>query len=424
MRAACWITRRAWPSTFLIGWAHCSRQCSCCWRHTRPCGAWGPGRAGRAWRYSRRWRCNWPSAFSWCGAPSRCRSRRRITRARPCWWRRPCGSTANSVRCLSSAKLPRPTGKRALATPDPIVAAVTAPRWRSFYELTKPRVVMLIVFTSIVGTLLAVPGWPPWDALFFGNLGVGLAAASAAVINHVLDERIDAQMSRTKRRPLPTGKMSARAALAFAALLCVLSMSILWWLVNPLTALLTFASLIGYAVIYTVWLKRATSQNIVIGGAAGAAPPVLGWAAVTNSVDPNALLLFLIVFVWTPPHFWALAIARKDEYAKVGIPMLPVTHGVAFTRLQVLLYTMLLTAVTLMPFVTGMSGLLYLGAALVLNGMFVWYAWKMRTERAHLPMKVFRFSITYLMWLFAALLVDHYLPTTQGMQHTISLTPV
>jgi len=311
-----------------------------------------------------------------------------------------------------------------LATPEPIVAATTSTRWRSFYELTKPRVVMLIVFTSIVGTLLAVPGIPPWDALFFGNLGIGLAAASAAVVNHVLDERIDAQMSRTKRRPLPSGKLSARAALLFAALLCVLSMTILTWLVNALTAMLTFASLIGYAVIYTVWLKRATSQNIVIGGAAGAAPPVLGWAAVTNSVDPNALLLFLIVFVWTPPHFWALAIARKDEYAKVGIPMLPVTHGVAFTRLQVLLYTMLLTAVTLMPFVTGMSGLLYLGAALVLNGMFVWYAWKMRTERAHLPMKVFRFSITYLMWLFAALLVDHYLPTTQGMQHTISLTPV
>ena len=281
---------------------------------------------------------------------------------------------------------------------------------------------MLIVFTSIVGTLLAVPGWPPWDAFFFGNLGVGLAAASAAVINHVLDERIDAQMSRTKRRPLPTGKMSARAALLFAGILCVASMAILCLLVNLLTAALTFASLIGYAVIYTVWLKRATSQNIVIGGAAGAAPPVLGWAAVTNSIDPNALLLFLIVFVWTPPHFWALAIARKDEYAKVGIPMLPVTHGVAFTRLQVLLYTMLLTAVTLMPFVTGMSGVIYLAAALVLNGMFVYHAWSMRTERAHLPMKVFRFSITYLMWLFAALLIDHYLPTTQAIPPELLIT--
>ena len=275
---------------------------------------------------------------------------------------------------------------------------------------------MLIVFTSIVGTLLAVPGLPPLDALVFGNLGVGLAAASAAVINHVLDERIDSQMSRTKRRPLPTGKMSSRAALLFAAVLCALSMTILVVLVNTLTAILTFASLIGYAVIYTVWLKRATSQNIVIGGAAGAAPPVLGWAAVTNSIDPNALLLFLIVFVWTPPHFWALAIARKDEYAKVGIPMLPVTHGVAFTRLQVLLYTVLLVAVTLMPFVIGMSGLIYLGAAIVLNGMFLWHAWQLKiSERAHLPMKVFRFSITYLMWLFAALLVDHYVHTTQHL---------
>jgi protoheme IX farnesyltransferase len=293
------------------------------------------------------------------------------------------------------------------------IVPVSTTRWRSFYELTKPRVVMLIVFTSIVGTLLAVPGMPPLDALIFGNLGVGLAAASAAVINHVLDERIDAQMSRTKRRPLPTGKLSARAALAFAAALGVSSMILLVALVNTLTAVLTFASLIGYAVIYTVWLKRATSQNIVIGGAAGAAPPVLGWAAVTGTVDANALLLFLIVFVWTPPHFWALAIARKDEYAKVGIPMLPVTHGVAFTRLQVLLYTLLLVAVTLMPFVTGMSGLPYLVAAIVLNAMFVYHAFQLKmSDRAHLPMKVFRFSISYLMYLFAALLIDHYLPRT------------
>ncbi len=291
---------------------------------------------------------------------------------------------------------------------------VPTTRWRSFYELTKPRVVMLIVFTSIVGTLLAVPGMPPLDALIFGNLGVGLAAASAAVVNHVLDERIDAQMSRTKRRPLPTGKLTPRMALMFAGALCVLSMVILVTLVNTLTAVLTFASLIGYAVIYTVWLKRATSQNIVIGGAAGAAPPVLGWAAVTGTIEPNALLLFLIVFVWTPPHFWALAIARKDEYAKVGIPMLPVTHGVAFTRLQVLLYTLLLVAVTLMPFVTGMSGVLYLAAAIVLNVMFVWHAFQMKiSDRAHLPMKVFRFSISYLMWLFAALLLDHYLPVAE-----------
>jgi heme o synthase len=294
------------------------------------------------------------------------------------------------------------------------IADLPATRWRSFYELTKPRVVMLIVFTSIVGTLLAVPGMPPLDALILGNLGIGLAAASAAVINHVLDERIDAQMSRTKRRPLPTGKLSPRAALIFSGVLCLLSMSILVLWVNTLTALLTFASLIGYAVIYTVWLKRATSQNIVIGGAAGAAPPVLGWAAVTGTVEANALILFLIVFIWTPPHFWALAIARKDEYAKVGIPMLPVTHGVAFTRLQVLLYTLLLVAVTLMPFVTGMSGLPYLVAAIVLNAMFVYHAFQLKiSDRAHLPMKVFRFSISYLMYLFAALLIDHYLPKAQ-----------
>jgi protoheme IX farnesyltransferase len=310
-----------------------------------------------------------------------------------------------------------------MATPEPIAASAEPARWKSYYELTKPRVVMLIVFTSIVGTLLAVPGMPPLDALIIGNLGIGLAAASAAVINHVLDERIDAQMSRTKRRPLPTGKLSPRSALMFSGVLCVLSMAMLWFLVNPLTAMLTFASLIGYAVVYTVWLKRATSQNIVIGGAAGAAPPVLGWTAVTNSIDPNALLLFLIVFIWTPPHFWALAIARRDEYAKVGIPMLPVTHGIPFTRLQVVLYTLLLTSVTLMPFVTGMSGIIYLATALVLNGMFIWHAIAMKvTERAHLPMKVFRFSITYLMWLFAALLVDHYLPTTQGLHRAMTLS--
>jgi protoheme IX farnesyltransferase len=204
-------------------------------------------------------------------------------------------------------------------------------------------------------------------------------------------------------------------------------MVILWWLVNPLTAVLTFASLIGYAVIYTVWLKRATSQNIVIGGIAGAAPPLLGWAAITGMRGewdwPHALLLVLIIFVWTPPHFWALAIFRRADYARAMVPMLPVTHGIPFTRLQVVLYTLLLTAVTLMPFVTGMSGLIYLAAALVLNGMFIWHAFAMKlTERAHLPMKVFRFSITYLMWLFAALLVDHYLPTTQGMTSSLSLT--
>jgi heme o synthase len=298
-----------------------------------------------------------------------------------------------------------------VSTPEPLISVPAAAiSWRSYYELTKPKVVALIVFTSIVGTLLASPGWPPLDALILGNLGIALAAACAAAINHVLDERIDAQMARTRNRPLPTGQMQPRQALTFAAGLGLASMLLLSLLVNPLTAVLTGASLIGYAVVYTAWLKRATPQNIVIGGAAGAAPPVLGWAAVTNTIDPNALLLFLIIFVWTPPHFWALAIARKDEYARAGIPMLPVTHGVPYTRLQILLYTVLLAVVTVLPILTGMAGAIYAVAALILNAMFLYYAFALKiTARAELPMRVFKFSITWLMWIFAALLVDHYL---------------
>ena len=293
--------------------------------------------------------------------------------------------------------------------------AHTRPVWRRYLELTKPKVVALITFTAIVGTLLASPGLPPLTALLWGNLGIALAAACAATLNHILDRRIDEQMSRTRARPLPTGQLTERNALVFAAVLGVSAMAILAFLVNLLTATLTFLSLIGYAVVYTVWLKRATSQNIVIGGAAGAAPPVLGWAAVTDSIDPNALLLFLIIFVWTPPHFWALAIARREDYARAGIPMLPVTHGVAYTRLQVLLYTVLLTVVTLMPYLTRMSGLLYLAAALVLNAGFLYYALALKiTARAELPMRVFHFSVNYLMWLFAALLVDHYLPALRA----------
>ena len=282
--------------------------------------------------------------------------------------------------------------------------------WRDYLELTKPKVVALIVLTAVVGTLLATPGLPPWRALVFGNLGIALAAASAAAINHVLDRRIDAHMARTRRRPLPTGHLDYRHALLFALTLGALSMAVLVLLVNVLTAALTFASLIGYAVIYTVWLKRATPQNIVIGGAAGAAPPVLGWAAVTGTVHPHALLLFLIIFAWTPPHFWALAIARRNDYAKVDIPMLPVTHGAEFTRLHVLLYTLILVLVTLLPYLTGMSGLLYLVAAIGLNARFLWHSVALKvTRRDELPMRVFRFSISYLMWLFLALLVDHYL---------------
>ena len=293
-------------------------------------------------------------------------------------------------------------------------ATIEPAAWRRYYELTKPRVVALITFTAVVGVLLASPGWPPLGPLLWGTLGIALASGCAAAINHVLDRRFDEQMARTQFRPLPTRQLTERRALIFAAVLGVVAMTILAFLVNLLTAALTFVSLIGYAVVYTVWLKHATPQNIVIGGAAGAAPPVLGWAAVTHTIDPNALLLFLIIFVWTPPHFWALAIARKDEYARVGIPMLPVTHGVEYTRLQVLLYTVLLCVVTLMPFLTHMSGLIYLGAALVLGARFLSSALALKFKaRPELPMRMFRYSITYLMWLFAALLVDHYLPTTQ-----------
>jgi protoheme IX farnesyltransferase len=288
--------------------------------------------------------------------------------------------------------------------------AETYTAWRDYYELTKPRVVMLIVFTAIVGMFLSVPGWPTVTVLAFGTLGIGLAASSAAVFNHVLDHRTDILMMRTRGRPLPQGKLTEKAALTFASVLCVISMIILWFLVNSLTAILTFASLIGYAVVYTVFLKRATPQNIVIGGAAGAAPPVLGWTAVSGEITSSALLLFLIIFVWTPPHFWALAIARKEEYEKVGIPMLPVTHGEEYTRLNILLYTILLVLITIIPYLTGMSGLIYLSTAIVLDVIFLYYAIQMRRVPGDmtLPMRSFKFSITYLGILFAALLVDHY----------------
>jgi len=282
--------------------------------------------------------------------------------------------------------------------------------WRDYYELGKPKVVALIVFTAVVGMFLAVPGLPPLGALVFGTLGIGMAASSAAAINHVVDRRFDRKMARTMLRPIPTGHLTSAQALGYAAALGVASMAILWVLVNPLTAVLTFASLIGYAVLYTVWLKHITPQNIVIGGAAGAAPPVLGWTSVTGQVDPYSLLLFLIIFAWTPPHFWALAIARREEYMKAGIPMLPVAYGVEFTRLHILLYTILLCIVTLLPWLTGMTGLVYLAAAVVLGALFVRHAIALRREGApaHLPMTVFRYSISYLMFLFAALLIDHY----------------
>ena len=286
--------------------------------------------------------------------------------------------------------------------------------FNQYWELTKPRVVTLIVFTALVGMFLAVPGLPPLREAVFGLLGIWLAAASAAAINHLIDQRIDKVMARTANRPLATGALQPVQVLVFAVLLGVVSMAILVLLVNPLTAGLTFASLIGYAVVYTGYLKRATPQNIVIGGIAGAAPPLLGWAAVTGMQNPwdwaHALLLVLIIFVWTPPHFWALAIFRREDYARALIPMLPVTHGVTYTRWQILLYTVLLVVVTVLPWAVGMSGVFYLGGALVLGSVFLWYAWKLLDPPDEFfAMRVFNYSIVYLMALFAFLLVDHWL---------------
>ncbi len=279
-----------------------------------------------------------------------------------------------------------------------------------YVELTKPRVVALIVFTAIIGMFLAVPGWPPLRESVAGFIGIWLAAASAAAINHLIDQRIDRLMARTSHRPLATGSLTPTQVLAFAIALGTLSMAILIALVNPLTAALTFASLIGYAIVYTAFLKRATPQNIVIGGAAGAAPPLLGWVAVTGEVHPYALLLFLIIFVWTPPHFWALAIFRREDYSRAQVPMLPVTHGVTYTRWHVLAYTILLVIVTVLPYLTGMSGLFYLGGALVLGAGFLWHAVRLLNPPDEwFAMKVFNYSIVYLMALFAFLLADHYL---------------
>jgi protoheme IX farnesyltransferase len=271
-------------------------------------------------------------------------------------------------------------------------------------------VVSLIVFTALVGMALSVPGWIPLDALILGNLGIGLAAASAAAINHLLDARADRVMTRTRHRPLPTGQLSERQVLVFSLILAAASMTILVVFINVLTAVLTFASLIGYAVVYTAWLKRATPQNIVIGGAAGAAPPILGWTAVTGEIHGFALILFLIIFVWTPPHFWALAIYRRDDYAAADVPMMPVTHGVEFTRWQILFYSIMLVLVTLLPWLTGMSGMVYLAGALVLNAGFLGYAIAMMRPRSEqIAMGMFQYSVTYLMALFAFLLIDHYL---------------
>ncbi|MGM0563002.1 MAG: heme o synthase [Pseudomonadota bacterium] len=278
--------------------------------------------------------------------------------------------------------------------------------------LTKPKVVLLLVFTAFVGMLLAVDEWTWGHVLdvIFGCVGIGLAAASAAAINHLVDQRADAIMARTKNRPMPSGTVNNTAAMVFAALLGSVSMVMLVFLVNPLTAVLTFFALIGYAVIYTMYLKRATPQNIVIGGLAGAMPPVLGWAAINNEVHAYSLVLALIIYVWTPPHFWALAVNRREEYAKVDIPMLPVTHGAELTRFHITLYTILLFGVTLLPYLMFENGVLYLVGSVLLNLRFLWYAFRLqRTRDDRLAMRMFVYSIYYLMWLFALLILDKYL---------------
>jgi len=291
-----------------------------------------------------------------------------------------------------------------------LVLSVTSFNWRKYYNLCKPKVVFLIVFTAIVGMLLSTEGALPLDTFLAATIGIGLASASGAALNHWVDQKIDVVMERTHNRPLPQGELSSQSALIFALSLAVIAMVILLVWTNPLTTLLTLTSLVGYAVIYTMFLKRTTPQNIVLGGAAGAAPPLLGWTAMTGEVNTEALLLFLIIFVWTPPHFWALAIKRKDEYAKAGLPMLPVTHGVVFTKMHILLYTLMLLSVTLMPFVIKMTGLIYFAGALALGIGFIYHAVKLYNtgdSDVH-AMKTFGYSIFYLSALFAFFLIDHY----------------
>lgn len=292
-----------------------------------------------------------------------------------------------------------------LSQPEP-----QAGGWREYLELTKPRVVAVMVLTSIVGMLLASPSLPSIQLFVLANLGIALAAGAAATVNHVVDRRIDTFMNRTKHRPVADGKVKPWLALTFAAVLATLGLAILVIFANPLTAILTFASVIGYALIYTLYLKRATPQNIVIGGIAGASPPLLGWVAVTGSIDPNALLLVAIIFAWTPPHFWALCLAKQAEYAEAGIPMLPVTHGRPYTKLHMVLYSLLMVVVTLLPVLSGMCGWIYLVWVAVLNCRFLWLmriVW--HSEEDADAMRLFFYSIRYIMWLFLALLVDHFL---------------
>ncbi len=291
---------------------------------------------------------------------------------------------------------------------DSAVSTTRSALIRDLLEMCKPKVVLLMIITAVVGMALATDGMIPPMVLIFGNLGIALVAASGAAINHIMDESIDQKMARTRGRPIATGRVTAKMGIAFAAVIGTAGSLILWWSTNLLTMWLTLAALVGYAFIYTGFLKRATPQNIVIGGLAGAAPPLLGWTAVTGQIEPMALLLVLIVFTWTPPHFWALAIHRREDYAKAHVPMLPVTHGVRYTKLFIILYTLLLTAVTLLPFLILEAGRVYLLAALLLNFRFIYWSWKLWQDEQH-AMATFRFSIIYLLWLFTALLVDHYL---------------
>ncbi|WP_299081484.1 heme o synthase [uncultured Paraglaciecola sp.] len=282
---------------------------------------------------------------------------------------------------------------------------------QDYYELTKPKVVLLLLLTAVVGMCLASDTWISWQIFIAGLTGIGFLSSAAAVVNHVVDRNIDSKMARTFNRPVAKGKVSAEKALIFAAILTVVGYVVLEVWVNRLTAVLTLAGLLGYAVVYTMYLKRATPQNIVIGGLAGAIPPLLGWTAVTGEIHAHALLLVLIVFIWTPPHFWALAIHREKDYAKAEIPMLPVTHGIEFTKTSILLYTVLLCVVCLMPYLIGMTGLIYLLGSTILNGGFLYYAWKLKfTATEQTAMQTFKFSIIHLMVLFVVLLVDHYLP--------------
>ena len=284
-------------------------------------------------------------------------------------------------------------------------------KWQDYLALCKPKIVAMIVFTAMVGMLLSKPGMVPLDLMIIGLIGIWLAASSAAVINQVVDQKIDSEMMRTKNRPLVRGNITVHSAILFAFVLCAASMFILTFYVNTLTAVLTLFSLIGYGFVYSMFLKRATPQNIVIGGVAGAAPPILGWTAITNSLDPQSLLLFLIIFAWTPPHFWALAIFRRKDYERVNIPMLPVTHGVGFTRKYILLYTIVLFLISLLPFITLMSGPVYLIGAVLLGLWFLYYAIRMQVDHSDsLAMHMFSYSITYLAALFAFLILDHYMP--------------